>query len=120
MPVTCTSTPKVLRVDYLVFEDEIIRREAVCYLRPTAKGKIDILYSHHIDHHRVSESAPWEHAQTFKMQLTPALMSDVTGHVIYEFWSAFGMTVRDLPWDGTIDVRHPEPQLQGSVKFART
>jgi hypothetical protein len=30
------------------------------------------------------------------------------------------MTVRDLPWDGTIDVRHPEPQLQGSVKFART
>lgn len=118
MPVTCTETPKVLRVDYIAYQDDSIRREAVCFMQPTGNGQIDILYSHHIDYHKPSESGPWEKRQEFKMPLSPTLVSEITSRVLYEFWNAFGLNVRDLP-RGTAKVPVPELLLEGGIKLGK-
>ncbi len=116
MPITCTDTPKVLRVAYTAFEDDFIRREVVCFLQPNVKGMIDILYSHHVDFHRPTETGPWEAKQHFKMPITRSNMSEISSHVMHEFWSAFGFNVKNLV-RGTIKTPLAEEQLEGGVKF---
>lgn len=118
MPVTCADKPSVLRVSYIAFEDEVIRREAICFMQPNSRGQIDILYSHHTDYHRPSESGGWEKRQQFKMPLSPAVTAEITSRVLFEFWNAFGLNVKDLP-RGVASVPVPEQQLQGGVKLAR-
>jgi hypothetical protein len=117
LPITCTETPHVLRVGYTAFEDDFIRREAVCFLKSNQQsGQLEIFYSHHTDFTRPSESGPWVKTQDFKVPLSPVLISEITSRVLYEFWNAFGLTVRDLP-AGIIKVPIAEQQLQGGTKF---
>lgn len=117
LPITCTETPHILRVGYTSFEDDFIRREAVCFLKSNPQsGQLEIFYSHHVDFQRPSESGPWVKTQDFKVPLSPILVSEITSRVLYEFWNAFGLTVRDLP-PGLVKVPAAEQQLQGGVKF---
>lgn len=115
MPITCTNTRGLLRVSYIAFEDDFIKREATCYLRPNIKGEMEILYSHHTDFHRDNEGGPWDAKQQFKMPLSKTNVSEISSHVMHEFWDAFGFTVHDLPRDARMPT--PEPQLQGGVTF---
>jgi hypothetical protein len=112
--VTCASTPGVLRVVYTAYEDETEKREAVCFLRPTDTGQIDILYSHHIDYNRPGNKGQWE-THEFKMGLSPALLAEISANVMYEFWNAFGCRVKDLPKG--MDVPAPYIDFGGVTKF---
>jgi hypothetical protein len=112
--VTCASTPGVLRVVYTAYEDETDKREAVCFLRPTDTGQIDILYSHHTDYQRPSDKGPWQ-VTDFKMVLSPALMAEISSNVMHEFWNAFGCRIRDLPKG--MDVPAPYIDFGGVTKF---
>lgn len=120
MSVTCTPVPKVLRVTYTSFSDDFIRREAVCFLRPNSKGSIDIMYSHHVDHIRTEANGTWEQTQNFKMELSKATVSEISSHVMHEFWNAFGFNVLDLPRVNDLEGKllpQPEKQLAGGLKF---
>ena len=117
VPITCTDTPKVLRVVYTAFEDDFVRREVICYLQPNTTGMIDILYSHHLDYHRPTETGPWEDKHQFKLPLNRSMMSEISSHVMHEFWSAFGFTVKNLV-RGVGNSPIPEERLEGGVKFA--
>jgi hypothetical protein len=106
----------MLRVMFVTFEDDMNKREAVCYLRPTDNGQIDILYSHHTDYTRPGPVGQWEPPVIFKMALSPSLISEISANVMYEFWNAFGHRVSDLP-QGT-GVPAPEKQYgSDGVKF---
>lgn len=116
--VTCTDQPGVLRVAYTAFEDDDIKREAVCYLQPLPTGQIEILYSHHSDFHRPTKTGAWENVQDFKIPLTASLRSEIYGHVLHEFGNAFGFKIRELTRK-VAQVPVPESELSGGVKFSR-
>ena len=117
MPVTCTDTPKVLRVTYTAFEDDFTRREVVCFLQPNPRGQINILYSHHMDSTRGSDSGPWDGKHQFKLPLSKSTMSEISSHVMHEFWDAFGFNVKDLARDSKLFVPIAEVQMEGGIKF---
>ena len=52
------------------------------------------------------------------MPLSPTLVSEITSRVLYEFWNAFGLNVRDLP-RGTAKVPVPELLLEGGIKLGK-
>lgn len=119
MPVTCTSAPRMLRVSYIAFEDEFVRREVVCFLQPTGKGQIDILYSHHVDYSRPTEKGSWDSRNEFKLPLSKSVVAEISSHVLHEFWDAFGFRVRDLARGKETPVPVPVAQLEGGVQFGR-
>jgi hypothetical protein len=112
--ITCSALPGVLRVEYTAYEDDTERRRAVCFLRPTDTGQIDILYSHHIDQNRPGDKGPWQ-THEFKMALSPALLAEISANVMYEFWNAYGFRVKDLPKG--LDVPTPYIDFGGETKF---
>ncbi len=117
MPVTCTSVPRVLRVSYIAFEDDFVRREVVCFIQPTGQGPIDIMYSHHVDYSRPTVKGSWDSRNAFKLPLSKSVIAEISSHVLHEFWHEFGFKVRDMPYDRTKPIPVPDNLLEGGVQF---